>query len=90
MQSSVNDPVSSDLYVYPNPGNGVFRIRMDKQKESMTVRIINSQGQLVYIRMYGPGQLNNEVIDVRNLPRGIYYLLLESKEQLLRGKIVIE
>ncbi|HEX2394402.1 MAG TPA: T9SS type A sorting domain-containing protein, partial [Bacteroidales bacterium] len=89
MQSSVNDPVSSDLYVYPNPNQGMFRIKMTEYVGEATIRILNNNGQVVYLRTLTSEELNHGMIDVQSLSEGIYYLLLQTKDGLLKGKIVI-
>lgn len=90
MQSSVDDFAASKLLVFPNPNQGSFRIKMDPFAGDIVVKILNNMGQLVYMRTLTSVELNNETIEVQHLARGVYYLLLQSGNELFKGKVVIE
>jgi hypothetical protein len=93
----INMPLGVDEYsrgvisLYPNPNQGLFNVVIDnKDQEELTVRIINNQGQLVYIKELSAQQLSGEQIDVQYLSRGIYHILIQTKKEIYQGKMVIE
>jgi hypothetical protein len=90
MQSTVDDFAASKILVFPNPNHGSFRIEMDQYSGDIIVKMLNNNGQLVYLRTMTSDVMNNNTIDVQHLPRGIYYLLLQSGNDLFKGKVVIE
>jgi hypothetical protein len=90
------DPVETpieivkEMIIYPNPNNGLFRINLDNGvDEEFIVQMINNQGQIVFIKTCNTLELNNEYIDVQHLPRGLYYLIIQTKKHLYKGKILI-
>jgi hypothetical protein len=82
---------TGNIEVYPNPSNGLFRIVMNsKQSDDLTVRILNNQGQIVYLREFTANQLANDQINVQEFPNGMYHIIIQSDEKIYRGKIVIQ
>ncbi|HLO57919.1 MAG TPA: T9SS type A sorting domain-containing protein [Bacteroidales bacterium] len=89
LQSPVNgQEADAGFIVYPNPGDGLFRIKMDNAGEC-TVRVYSNQGELVYIKEFSEEDRDHEM-DVRHLARGIYHLVIQSGGGMFTGKIVIQ
>jgi hypothetical protein len=65
---------SSQLTVYPNPGNGNFVLK--SEKELGVVTIYNSLGEIVY---QTKTQVANFTIDISKQPAGIYILQAQGK-----------
>ncbi len=75
------------LTVAPNPNTGKFSVTI-KLKHEAEIIILNSLGQEVFRQMIKDGR--NE-INTGNLAKGIYhYNINHNKQQLSRGKIIIE
>lgn len=55
----------SDLNIYPNPSNGIFKVAI-KQGENTSVQVFNLTGELIL------NQSNTETIDLTNYPQGMY------------------
>jgi hypothetical protein len=81
----------ADIIIYPNPNKGLFSISLKAEDiGDLTVRVINNQGQTVYIRQCRTSDLANEQIDLQHLPRGIYHVLILTDKVTRRGKIIIQ
>jgi hypothetical protein len=73
----------SGLYIYPNPSTGMVTINYtsDSVKKDYAIRIMNSEGKLIHkedISQISDSFL--KVVDVRNLPRGIYYVEMKARQ----------
>lgn len=83
--TSVDDKTDQRFSVSPNPSNGKITIRLPNS-EFIHLSVYNSSGQLVqntYI-------MDNEIIDLSHLKKGIYILKANSGGILFHEKIVIE
>jgi hypothetical protein len=82
---------AADVSVYPNPGNGLFYVKINGTvRNDMILRLINNQGQTVYIRQFTANSAVPESFDVQNLSRGIYHITIQGKEFLYQGKMIIQ
>jgi photosystem II stability/assembly factor-like uncharacterized protein len=70
--SVADEPVSSNILVYPNPVSGEFYIKTDYRGN---LHLFNVSGKLVQKEI-----VNQEVtkINIQSLPKGIYFLKLEN------------
>ncbi len=92
LQDPVEDPeeYKEEMIIYPNPSNGLFRVVLDNGiDEEFVIHVFNNQGQVVFIKSSSNLELNNDFIDVQHLPKGLYYLIIQTKKQLYKGKIII-
>ncbi|MEL6253143.1 MAG: T9SS type A sorting domain-containing protein [Bacteroidota bacterium] len=75
------------MKVYPNPATDYLHISSNGDLSDSFIKIFNQQGQLVMLENMGSG-IN--VLDIRNLPAGVYHLDLQSSHFYLpTRKIVI-
>ena len=84
-----NDPNLTTM-IFPNPNAGNFKIEFNGEtdKEEMEFVLINSIGQKVYEQKI-TNQKNN--INTVNMEKGLYhYIILKSRRQINKGKLVIE
>ena len=82
----------NDLVVFPNPGQGIFKIKYSSQKRDFVkLKIINFLGEIVYVNQF---ETNNgkysKSIDLTHLSDGIYLLQLESTDNIISNKILIQ
>ena len=78
-------PVIS-VSVYPNPSNN-HRITIDSANSIDTIQLININGQLI-MEVKKP-IFNNNSYTLENLPQGFYFLRLNSENQSLTKKVII-
>ncbi|NOT36618.1 MAG: T9SS type A sorting domain-containing protein [Saprospiraceae bacterium] len=72
---------NSDVYpinklLSPNPGNGIFQVKLSNDVLSNLV-VINIQGQAVYSANQQQGIVN---VDISTMPSGIYMLHIQNEE----------
>jgi len=84
----VEEPGVSDklLMVYPNPGSGSFYVKMNLDGESM-LTLTDGMGRGFPIN-YNISDEGFE-IQVGNLPNGVYTLLINGNERMLRKNIIV-
>ena len=81
----------SDLSVYPNPANELLTIRYQLNRESeIMMRITDIKGVPVHDlhSLLKAGMQENQ-IDVSQMPTGVYFLHLRSEDQVISRKFVI-
>ena len=77
LAAPVVDVASSDIIVYPNPGNGLFTIkRSSGDTEPLLIRILNAIGQVVYEQDMESSTLQ---IDLKSAPNGIYFVMITGR-----------
>jgi hypothetical protein len=82
---------AGDVIIYPNPNQGLFNVLPEADdSDAMTVILINSQGQTVYINKFSATELAHEQIDVQHLSTGIYQMLIQTEKHVYRGKMIIQ
>jgi hypothetical protein len=76
--------VTTEVIAYPNPSNGIFRIKADSNNP-YSIKIYTVTGSLVYTnRQY----FNTNKIDISNQPHGLYYLDIETKNERITKPIL--
>jgi hypothetical protein len=81
----------NNVSVYPNPGNGLFFVKINgAAQDDLMLRMINNQGQTVFIRQFTGNSSIPESFDVQNLSRGIYLIVIQGKGLLYQGKMIIQ
>jgi sugar lactone lactonase YvrE len=77
-----------ELIIYPNPTNGIFKIRIDEEIENAELILINSIGQKVYEQKLIQG---TDEVKTNGLPVGLYIcILFENKQALNSLKLIVE
>jgi hypothetical protein len=80
-----------DVSVYPNPGNGLFYVKINTgDKEDLVLRLINMQGQTVFIRQFTSTSAVPETFDVQHLSRGMYHIVIQGGDLMYQGKMIIQ
>lgn len=86
---SIDQPLSEialdehlDIQLYPNPSNGIFRIKFDDsfKDKSAELEIHNTAGILVFSKTLSAGMLQNELIVETKLPVGAYTIRLNIED----------
>jgi hypothetical protein len=84
--------IISDFRIYPNPTSDNINLNYTLLDENSAVlRIFSSNGQLVYKEEIDKQSAGNytTAINTSYLNRGVYYLTLQSKNQILTQKLIL-
>jgi len=71
------------LEVSPNPTSGLARLNLEVPA---TIRIYNTQGEMVSNGAYQP----NQTLNISDLPTGLYFVIAHSSDQAFVGRLVKE
>jgi hypothetical protein len=83
----IDDASVSQIVIFPNPTNGYVTIDLGEVKEDIKATLTNSLGQVVLTENYKSTNLIN--LDIVTL-KGIYFLQLESDQEVITKKIIKE
>jgi hypothetical protein len=80
-----------ELSVYPNPSSQLLNVTFIKEKESSnTVKLVNLIGQTVYYTKIAKNEGANEVINISDLAKGVYMLIVTDNNNTVTKKIIVE
>lgn len=72
--TGIGEGVAAGLSVYPNPSAGLFNISLRQIAARVAYRVVNLKGVIV-----SSGTLSsNDVIDLKDQPKGIYFLITDG------------
>ncbi len=81
----ISEEITESILMYPNPTSGKFTINIPEHISEASLKIINSLGEIIYTennfingKSYSP-----------NLKSGIYYIIIEEKDFILRQKLIM-
>lgn len=78
--------------IFPNPSNGLFEIKFSHNSYQITnIQLFNSLGQMIYnTDFFNITDENSLKIDIKNLPKGIYSVLVKTKDHLFTKPLIID
>ena len=87
MTSVVNNEGKNYINIYPNPTSSIININSSVIFNDM--RIVNSQGNVVYIH---ENLTDNDFvkIDLSHLPKGLYFIYIQTNNKLLYQKVILQ
>ena len=74
------------IKVYPNPSNGRFYLELTKFDEPATIQISNLSGLIVYRKII---DLNQTEIELENIEKGLYFIIVSCGKITGTQKIII-
>ena len=84
--TSVNDKLTSQVSVSPNPANTSFEINFNALNlKAEKIELVNAMGQIVATKTFD----QKVTFEVSNLPKGLYYARVNANKGLIVKKIVI-
>lgn len=85
--TSVSENGSNEAFmIHPNPVTNQLNINISDRSKNYTVELFNSIGQKVYATMIATGK--KAVVDMAELPSGVYTLRLDSETKHITKKII--
>ncbi len=94
---TIEDSLNYNLFIYPNPNNGIFQIRYNDKYNGVSnprsVTIYDSKGSRVYNQSFNINKpFGKAEIDMTKFGKGIYFVELTDAAgvRLKSGKVVIQ
>ena len=84
---TVDSHHSLDARVYPNPNQGHFELAFDHEQAEIELQLIDATGRVLLTKIENEVQQLPIYLDV---PNGLYYLMIRSKNQQLTKTIHIQ
>lgn len=88
--NAIEENISSNIKIYPNPTDGIFTLEMRGQvtgKSDYRIKIFNYLGQEIYDQEI---LIKKTEIDLSNKPKGIYFVQINTEERTYISKVVIQ
>jgi|GEM_PF-5430742 len=82
--TGISDSEQSEISIYPNPTNGVFKLSLDNTQAN-SIEIYNALGVLVYNT--NEIKLSNE-IDITDLENGVYVVVVRTDNKNISSRII--
>ena len=82
----MNDKLNSQVSISPNPANTNFEINFNALTlKAEKIELVNAMGQVVTNKTFD----QKVIFEVSNLPKGLYYVKVNSNKGAIVKKIVI-
>ena len=82
---------SSDLVVFPNPTKGLFTISLkESSNQPLTVSVYTLDGKLVYSKDNAFSTANQLEIDLGEVAKGVYSVLVKGESFNYTSSVIIE
>ncbi|MCD4731924.1 MAG: DUF2271 domain-containing protein [Bacteroidales bacterium] len=86
----INTTANSVFEIFPNPNNGIFEIRCEKNYKPEIIRVTDQSGRTLITIDSFDSSISNIPVDMGNAESGIYYLMVVSKGKSMAKKIIIK
>jgi subtilisin family serine protease len=80
----LNDTPGNGLKIFPNPSDGILTLEL---VETSIVQVMDLTGRIVYKRDAEPGTV---ILDLSDNSKGLYFIMLYQKNNVITRKIVIK
>ena len=91
VESVANALENGTLALYPNPGNGVFKVAIENnQAAEMQVRIFNAVGQLVQASEIVKATVWEKSMDLSGQTKGTYFVQIKVGDQVVYKKYMLQ
>ncbi len=79
--------VLQNIEIYPNPSNGLFTIQVETESNTLVkLEIYSINGKKVFLNEF---YSNINELDLRELPKGVYFIQITQENKVITKKIVI-
>lgn len=78
----------SELYVYPNPGNGLFNIELIGESDTQSIEVYDMSGRPVMQKQVSVDTYHQEQIDLTEQADGIYVIKVKGKDRHYQQRII--
>jgi len=90
--SNVNDITrEKEMIVYPNPSSGMVTVEfLSPANNNVRIEVINITGQLVYATERETSAGNSQLLDLQNMDKGIYFLVVHYDNNKKTTRLIIQ
>jgi alpha-tubulin suppressor-like RCC1 family protein len=81
--------LATKINVYPNPAKEVVNITFSNTLQNPNISIVDVTGKTVFTQNYNE-ILNNTTINIANLTKGLYLIVVKSEGNISSQKLVVE
>ncbi|MDP4267321.1 MAG: S8/S53 family peptidase [Bacteroidota bacterium] len=83
--------ITSDLKVYPNPGNGLYTIEMVSEfSGEQYIEVYNLLGKVIYAQKWVTSQgINRTQVNMNGVARGTYLMKITSSQGFSVNKVIV-
>lgn len=85
LSTEIIENTINSSHIYPNPNSGVFTVTNEKS-ESLTIIVYDLLGQIIYQTNKNDKEIG---IDISNVTKGIYFVLITVKDKKFINKIIV-
>ena len=80
-----------EIVIAPNPSNGIFKITLNSDSEKyLIIKLTSVSGKLILSDTWNVKQgLNENQINGFDAPAGIYMLIIQDGNSMIRRKVVV-
>lgn len=83
-------PSKNSVHISPNPGDGLFNLRMDRDMGECVVSLCDVGGETLKTWFFtNKSQVEAYHFDIRNMAKGSYFLKLQNRDTQLAGKVMV-
>jgi hypothetical protein len=86
---AVNELIATETSVFPNPSDGLISIELPYEVADGKLQLMNIQGQCVLDQDFSNSS-GRAQLDLHQLSRGSYFLLITDATHCLRSKVILE
>lgn len=76
---SSEETKAEELSIYPNPGEGLLRIKLGDQEQAGRIQVLDISGRVYFNLEIDPLAKADPVVDLRPLPDGVYFVRVGSQ-----------
>lgn len=87
IESNINDNKINEVKLYPNPATNSITIEFENNKTN-SIQFYNIAGQLTINKSFSGSR--KQIIDLSNIPQGIYFIRISNDSGQLTRKIIIQ
>jgi hypothetical protein len=82
--------INNDFYtiVYPNPTDGIIKISINNAASDVNIKVMDGLGQLVTEKKSAAPNVNPVLLDISQVAKGMYWIIIESDSNKSVEKII--
>ena len=79
------------ISVFPNPNNGIFTLKINSENpQRVNISIFNNLGSMVASEQIDVNGSINKTINLNHLSKGIYYLRMQTANDVVVRKVIVQ